>query len=95
SAAEWKHEPSTLAVLFGLRLPYRPPRSPAAAFLWRRRLWFETTFALSMIQPWEKVLVLLISYATLLFVLLAAYAYLPAHLTYLRARAAYYLLGAE
>ena len=44
-----------LLVLFGLALPYRPPESSLGAFLWRRRLWFETTFALSMLQPWEKL----------------------------------------
>jgi hypothetical protein len=36
---------------------YRPPKSALGAFLWRRRMWFEATFALSMLEPWEKVLV--------------------------------------
>jgi hypothetical protein len=25
-------------------------------FLWRQRMWFESTFVLSMLEPWEKVL---------------------------------------
>ena len=57
SYAEWKHEPTTMQVLFRLHLPYRPPRSLLGRFLWRQRLWVEVTFALSMLEPWEKFLV--------------------------------------
>ena len=56
SLPSWKRVPSTRDVLFGLALPYRPPESSLGAFLWRKRLWFETTFALSMLQPWEKLM---------------------------------------
>lgn len=56
SYAEWKREPTTTQVLFGPQLPYRPPRSFIGEFLWRRRVWVEVTFALSMLEPWEKVL---------------------------------------
>lgn len=52
--ASWKREPTTADVLFGLALPYRPPRSWLGAFIWRRRVWLETTFALSMLENWEK-----------------------------------------
>lgn len=55
SLPSWKRVPTTADVLFGLALPYQAPKSALGAFLWRRRLWFETTFALSMLQPWEKV----------------------------------------
>lgn len=57
SSAEWKRQPSTLDVIFGLELPYRAPKSAFGRFLWKWRLWVEVTFALSMLQPWEKVLV--------------------------------------
>ena len=57
SYAEWKREPTITQVLFGLQLPYRPPRSLIGTFLWRRRVWVEVTFALSMLEPWEKFLV--------------------------------------
>lgn len=57
SRAEWIREPTTLQVIFHPALPYQPPRSAAGVFLWRRRVWFETTFALSMLEPWEKVLI--------------------------------------
>jgi hypothetical protein len=36
--------------------PYKPPKSALAAFFWRRKLWFESTFALSMLEPWEKMM---------------------------------------
>ncbi|KAF7307263.1 Fip1 domain-containing protein [Mycena indigotica] len=34
----------------------RRPESPIAVFFWRRRMWFESTFVLSMLEPWEKIL---------------------------------------
>ncbi|KAF5381664.1 hypothetical protein D9615_005462 [Tricholomella constricta] len=34
----------------------RPPKSKLGLFLWRRRMWFESTFVLSMLEPWEKIL---------------------------------------
>lgn len=32
------------------------PDSAIAQFFWRRRMWFESTFVLSMLEPWEKIL---------------------------------------
>ena len=37
----------------------QPPPKDASSlriFLWRQRMWFESTFVLSMLEPWEKVL---------------------------------------
>jgi hypothetical protein len=34
----------------------RRPSSKLGVFLWRRRMWFESTFVLSMLEPWEKFL---------------------------------------
>ena len=56
SMAEWTREPTPYEAIFGLELPYRPPSNLIAAFVWRCRLWLEVTFALSMLQPWEKLL---------------------------------------
>lgn len=55
SVASWKHTPTTFDVFFSLALPYRPPKSRLGAYLWRKRMWFEATFALTMLQPWEKL----------------------------------------
>jgi len=95
SSAAWSREPTTANVFFALSLPYRPPRNPVGAFFWRRRVWMETTFALSMIEPWEKVLIMSICYAFLAFLIAALHRYLPKHITFLGDRAAYYLLGSE
>ncbi|QRW26988.1 hypothetical protein RhiXN_01583 [Rhizoctonia solani] len=29
-------------------------RSPVRKFLWRKRVWFESTFGLSVMEPWER-----------------------------------------
>ncbi|KZT70703.1 hypothetical protein DAEQUDRAFT_667385 [Daedalea quercina L-15889] len=76
-------------------MPYRPPRTKLAAFLWRRRLWLETTFALSMMQPWEKVVVMCTVWLLLALFVTAGYLYFPRHVRYVCGRARYYLLGRE
>ncbi|PCH42008.1 hypothetical protein WOLCODRAFT_73456 [Wolfiporia cocos MD-104 SS10] len=93
SCAEWKREPTAYDVFFGLALPYKPPRNALAAFAWRRRVWLETTFALSMMQPWEKVLVACFVSLLLGSLVTGMYLYLPHHLSYIHGRAMYYLLG--
>jgi hypothetical protein len=41
----------------GLPLVYRPPRSPLLRFFWKWQIRFEATFALSMLEGWEKILI--------------------------------------
>lgn len=57
SLEHWKRQPTTTETLFAIDLPYRPPKSAVGAFLWRRRFWLETTWGLSLLEPWEKILV--------------------------------------
>jgi hypothetical protein len=38
-------------------LVYKPPRSAIRRFFWRWRILFESTFALSMVEAWEKILI--------------------------------------
>ena len=33
------------------------PRTKLTIFFWRRRIWLESTFALTLYEPWEKVIV--------------------------------------
>lgn len=54
---DWKRTPTTVEALFAIDLPYRPPKNPVGAFLWRQRIWIETTCGLSLLEPWEKLLV--------------------------------------
>ncbi|GJE93995.1 hypothetical protein PsYK624_101630 [Phanerochaete sordida] len=53
----WRTTPSTAAALFSVEMPYRPPKSRVGAFLWRRRMWLETTMGLSVLEPWEKLMI--------------------------------------
>lgn len=55
SLESWRRIPTARDALFGPELPYLPPKNPTVAFLWRRRIWLETTFGLSVLEPWEKL----------------------------------------
>ncbi|KAI0354045.1 hypothetical protein OH77DRAFT_1367934, partial [Trametes cingulata] len=92
---EWKRETTLTQILFGLQLPYRKPESPIARFIWRRRVWVECTFALSMLEPWEKFLVMFVMYTTMILLTTAGFLYLPQRLAVLQGRAAYYLFGSD
>ncbi|KAH0833101.1 hypothetical protein J3R83DRAFT_12094, partial [Lanmaoa asiatica] len=64
-------------------------------YLWRQRMKFEATLAFSMLEPWEKILSMVIF--TFLTLLLASglYRYLPQHMSIMRQRATYYLWGQD
>jgi len=34
----------------------RRPSSKLGIFFWRQRMWFESTFVFSMLEPWEKIM---------------------------------------
>ena len=36
---------------------YAAPKSGLGKFLWRKKMWVESTFALTMLERWEKILV--------------------------------------
>lgn len=47
--------PTLYQVLFSPYTQYVPPQaSPIAMFAWKRRIWFESTFGLVAMEPWEK-----------------------------------------
>lgn len=91
----WRTTPSTAAALFSVEMPYRPPKNPVGAFLWRRRMWVETTMGLSVLEPWEKVMILLIFYLLLTITATGVYRFLPQQLDVLHQRMAYYFFGHE
>ncbi|KZT02931.1 uncharacterized protein LAESUDRAFT_601003, partial [Laetiporus sulphureus 93-53] len=96
SCTEWKREPTMLDVVFGFMLPYRPPRSALGAFVWRRRMWLEMTFALSSVDDGALEEGASCFFWTLFALLTAGiYLYLPHHISYMCQRAKYYLLGRE
>ncbi|KAG6864731.1 hypothetical protein C0991_007473 [Blastosporella zonata] len=73
----------------------RKPKSPLAIFIWRRRMWFESTFVLSMLEPWEKVLLVTLFFMSFVLVMTGIFKYLPEHVSLMLRRAMYYLWGQE
>ncbi|KDR70241.1 hypothetical protein GALMADRAFT_255127 [Galerina marginata CBS 339.88] len=71
------------------------PSSKIGVFFWRRRMWFESTFVLSMLEPWEKILLLTTFALLFLLVFTGILQYMPHHLVVMRRRAMYYLWGQE
>ncbi|KAI9429025.1 hypothetical protein H4582DRAFT_387163 [Lactarius indigo] len=76
-----------------LALVYKPPNS--RRFIWHWRMLFESTFALSMLEGWEKILVVALMSVFWGLLITGIYRYLPYHLEFLYRRAVYYLLGTE
>ncbi|KZT06647.1 uncharacterized protein LAESUDRAFT_146667 [Laetiporus sulphureus 93-53] len=56
SPETWKRVPTTAAAIFSITMPYRPPKNPVGAFFWRKRMLFETTMGLALLERWEKIL---------------------------------------
>ncbi|KIY69540.1 hypothetical protein CYLTODRAFT_334296, partial [Cylindrobasidium torrendii FP15055 ss-10] len=65
--------------------------SAVALCLWRWRIWLETTFGMSVLEPWERFLVL--GVLIILAALLATY--IPSQLARASARMVYYIYGHE
>ncbi|KAJ8590724.1 hypothetical protein M405DRAFT_789951 [Rhizopogon salebrosus TDB-379] len=64
-------------------------------YLWKQRVKFESTLALSMLEPWEKLLCLIIFSLLTLLVMIGLFQYLPQHVVVMQRRAMYYLWGQE
>ncbi|QRW00612.1 hypothetical protein RhiJN_28630 [Ceratobasidium sp. AG-Ba] len=72
----------------------RTPSSAIRRFLWRRQIWFESTFALSMLEPWEKFLLMGVMLFVSTLALVGSVRYLPNHVSIISRRALFYLHGA-
>ncbi|EJT99695.1 hypothetical protein DACRYDRAFT_117881 [Dacryopinax primogenitus] len=68
---------------------------PFENFFVRKWLLFESTFALSMLEPWEKVLVLSLCFFLFSLITIGVCRYLPYHIQFLARRASFYILGDE
>ncbi|KAH9855495.1 hypothetical protein C2E23DRAFT_857683 [Lenzites betulinus] len=95
SLEDWKRVPTTASTLFGVDLPYRPPKSAVGAYIWRRRMWIETTWGLSVLEPWEKILVLAFFYLLTTLVFTGVYKFVPHRGPLVYRRLLYYILGNE
>ncbi|KAG9079969.1 hypothetical protein FRC06_007232, partial [Ceratobasidium sp. 370] len=56
-------------------------------------IWFESTFALSMLEPWEKMLILGVLLLISALSVTGAVRYLPDHVSVVSRRALFYLHG--
>ncbi|QRW00611.1 hypothetical protein RhiJN_28629 [Ceratobasidium sp. AG-Ba] len=70
-------------------------KSPVRKFLWRKRVWFESTFALSVMEPWERTMVLIVFFIIWALTAIAAYRALPGTLHFWTKRMDFYLHGNE
>ncbi|KAI6037757.1 hypothetical protein EDC04DRAFT_2100227 [Pisolithus marmoratus] len=62
-------------------------------YLWRRKVLFETTFAINALEPWEKMIFFSVL-SLLLFLLFRGFCRIfPSQLFVVQQRAAYYLWG--
>ncbi|PCH42007.1 hypothetical protein WOLCODRAFT_73317 [Wolfiporia cocos MD-104 SS10] len=95
SPETWRRVPTAAAAIFGITIPYRPPTNPIGAFLWRKRILFETTTGLALLERWEKILMLCIVYSILTLVVTGLYKYAPQYAVFVKHRTAYYLFGQE
>ncbi|GAB1517232.1 hypothetical protein RhiTH_000276 [Rhizoctonia solani] len=66
-------------------------RSPVRKFLWRKRVWFESTFGLSVMEPWERNMTFFFIAWALLTI--ACYRTLPSTLKFWSERTMFYLHG--
>ncbi|KAI0794892.1 hypothetical protein C8Q75DRAFT_803738 [Abortiporus biennis] len=91
----WNREPSAMSALFGVVLPYRPPKSPIAAYFWRWRVFLETTSGATVIDPWEKVITFIVFYLLLFLVITGVVKLMPQQLALFHRRSLYYFWGHE
>ncbi|KIM43574.1 hypothetical protein M413DRAFT_443500 [Hebeloma cylindrosporum] len=71
------------------------PKTKTREFFWRWRIWVEATFALTVYEPWEKVVVLTIFAILFVAMLTLMVNYLPRQLVFMRRRTMYYLWGED
>ncbi|EAU86734.1 hypothetical protein CC1G_06495 [Coprinopsis cinerea okayama7 len=76
-----------------LRYARRPESGKLAVYLWRWRMWFEGTFALTVMETWERWLVISIFATLCALVLTFLIKFLPHNLLSMQKRAIYYLWG--
>ncbi|KIO18374.1 hypothetical protein M407DRAFT_246501 [Tulasnella calospora MUT 4182] len=76
-------------------LSNRPPAGTIDRWIWQKRMWVESTSAMTMLEPWEKLLVCVVFTLIMTTFAFGIFHYLPHHLHVIYGRAKYYLLGDE
>ncbi|KZT25575.1 hypothetical protein NEOLEDRAFT_1064817 [Neolentinus lepideus HHB14362 ss-1] len=84
-----------LKSVFHPYLETRSPRGKLGHFIWRRRVWLESTFAMTMLDPWEKIVLVTLWLFLTTVIVTGTVKYLPQHLYFIQRRAVYYIMGRE
>lgn len=71
----------------------RPPKK--LSFFKRSWIWYESSFAISMLEPWEKILLHTFALALFFLFYFAVSTYLPAQIKRIAGRVGYYVYGSE
>ncbi|KAI5119052.1 hypothetical protein M0805_005918 [Coniferiporia weirii] len=74
---------------------YKQPSGLVANAAWRVWIWTETTFALSLMEPWEIFLIFAIFGITFIFVTVGMVRYFPHAIVSASRRAQYYFSGSD
>ncbi|THH07002.1 hypothetical protein EW145_g3689 [Phellinidium pouzarii] len=74
---------------------YQQPDGPLAAYIWRLYMCFSTSLALSVMEPWERVLVMSFLGMVLSLIAIGLVRYFPQFILAFLARARYYLFGED
>ncbi|KAL5483549.1 hypothetical protein ACEPAI_8781 [Sanghuangporus weigelae] len=74
---------------------YKQPDQPFAALLWRLSLWISVTFGLSVMGPWEKLLVVIVVALILGLIGFGFVRFIPQFVSVSFARTRYYFLGQD
>ncbi|KAF8121777.1 hypothetical protein EV363DRAFT_871857 [Boletus edulis] len=64
-----------------------------SSYVWRQRTKFEATLAFSIMEPWERILSMIIYTFFAILLVSGLYHYLPHHVSIMCQRAIYYLWG--
>ncbi|KAM0746692.1 hypothetical protein T439DRAFT_329399 [Meredithblackwellia eburnea MCA 4105] len=72
---------------------FKPPKK--ISFFKRSIIWYESSFAISMLEPWEKILLHTFALALVFLLYFGVSRYLPGHLRRIAERVTFYIYGSE
>ncbi|KAJ8488605.1 hypothetical protein ONZ45_g13893 [Pleurotus djamor] len=72
-----------------------PPQTKWGTTIWRWRIRLEATFAITVLEPWEKVVVVTFLALVFLLILYGVITFVPKQFLTMQRRAIYYIWGHE
>ncbi|KAH8114484.1 hypothetical protein DFH11DRAFT_1594743 [Phellopilus nigrolimitatus] len=74
---------------------YKQPSGLVSGFIWRIWIWTETTFALSLMEPWEIILIFIVVGIMTMVLTVGLVRYFPHTIMAALQRAQYYFSGSD